>query len=499
MIYIVKMSERFIKSYNESPTMNNLYSLIQCICDTEYIAVSWDIDNNYWYVPCIFNKNIYTNDFKGWYLPTFINADNLPIDYNSKLFELSTPKIKLLTDKIIHTDCIFYIKVYLEKLYYDDMVKRYKFKQTLSISNISHSIRTPLNGILHMTKSIIDAKNTNSSIDESVKYLNISAVTLANNIIDIIDMSKLESGSLTISKEVFNIRETVKSALDYIESSIVNLHTCKIDYYIDISVPQYIYSDRTRIKQILINLLENALQNTINGDIFVHVSANIINLASENNAVIKCVDYQYLISFIVQDTGNGLDEITANNLFNPAELNSNSEQKCLSLRMSYLLSKVLNGNLKLLSSKIKVGSCFEFSILVYNEQYPEITNKHKCTNEHLLNILVVEDEYINRIVIKKLLKKMGFNIIMASSGEEALKLYNSDIDVCLIDIRMPNMTGFELADKIYALNNNAKMIGVTAQMIIEDNIKPWFSEFVYKPIQSDELYKKILTLCQFYP
>jgi CheY-like chemotaxis protein len=315
-------------------------------------------------------------------------------------------------------------------------------------------------------------------------------------------------------------------------------------------------------------------------------------------------DYQYAITFSVKDTGLGINPKYRMNLFKPIELLTNSKQKGLSLRISYLLAKALNGSLQLVSSQPGIGSCFEFTLIACDEEPPErysftlknlngkqillvdeqnnrvemckvfekynmkyniassydevsILHKDKKFNlivlqvddpiryatlftktpilviedrlskqfdysisrdydEHSfkiklmeifsnlyegdnqkLRILVVEDEQINRIVIEKILRQMGYkSITLACNGEEALNIYKrnpNNFDVLLIDIRMPIMSGFELSDEIHKLNPNARMLGIAAQMVLKEEIRPWFKDFIYKPIDTKEL-KKMLDL-----
>lgn len=607
------MSSVYINAYKNEPTIDNLIKLLIYDCSCDFIIITWYVGHGYWYIPIIYTNS--DNQKLGWYLLDEPTEHNIPIRCTAmkSYSEIKTKDAKVIlgwkNQCDVQLDSInnFLVYAFLDKLAYIDLLQRQKFRQELMLSNISHSIRTPLNGILHMTKEI-----TNSSDKkEAIQYLNQSTVALATNIFDIIDMTKLELGKLTLNKEVFNIRELITSTME-LANSLNKSRLIILDSHIDSSVPEYIFSDPKRIKQILINLLENALQHTQKGEIFVYVSATIINLSLEDsdrgNSLIETsivpTDYQYIINFSVRDTGPGIDPKCRANLFKPMELLTNAKQQGLSLRISYLLAKALNGNLQLLNSQLGVGSCFEFTLIACEEEPPiqhgntlknlkdkhillidEFNNKvnmcsvfekyhmkytlastyeelvilHKgkrfdliiCQVQDLdslnlgslftgvptmaisdriyksytysinsdydetsfktklieifsglakhdnseVRLLVVEDEQINRIVIEKLLRQAGYiAITMASNGEEAIKIYTRDpnaFDVLLIDIRMPLMSGFELADAVYKINPSAKMIGVTAQMVLEDEMKPWFKEFVYKPIDSSQLQKKI--------
>lgn len=611
-----------INAYKNDPTCENLIKLLVHEYKCDLVVLSWYVGHGYWYISGIYtsrvNAQVNDNQKQGWYLLDMPTKMNIPIQYPELC---STHTIRSKEAVVLLGWCLnayiedmpekeFLISAFLDKLALNDLLHRQKFRQELMLSNISHSIRTPLNGILHMTKTIVESTTPagiTDSTKEAVQYLNQSTVALAASIFDIIDMTKLELGKLTLNKEVFNIRELVISTIA-LAKTLNKARSITLDSYVDSSVPEYIYSDQKRIKQILINLLENALQHTQKGEIFIHLSATVINLSMEDsergNSLIEssvvATDYQYAITFSVKDTGPGIDPKCRMNLFKPMELLTNSKQQGLSLRISYLLAKVLNGNLQLISSQPGIGSCFEFTLVACEEEPPEkrsltlknLKNKQVLLIDELnsrvemckvfekyhmkytiastfeevsilhkgkkfdlvvlqvfdtsgynnvfpkvpvltvedrisrqcdysigtdydeqsfkaklteifsescrrdsqeLRILVVEDEQINRIVIEKLLRQMGYiAITMACNGEEAMVIYKhnpDNFDVLLIDIRMPLMSGFELSDAIHKMNPNARMIGVTAQMILEEEIRPWFKDFIYKPIDSKELQK----------
>lgn len=596
----MSVDETYIYAYKNDPSPENLAKLVSNDLNAELILITWYVGHGYWYIPVIWDKLIDTHiNSAGWYLLEEPMINNIPIRHSkvSSCISVGSSHVKILIcysreeTSTINSSQEFAISAFLDKISNVDLLKRQKFRQELTLSNISHSIRTPLNGILHMTKAITEEGCT----PDALQYLNQSTVALATNIFDIVDMTKLELGKLVLNKTVFNIRELINSTMS-LARTLNKSAEVVLDCHIESDVPKYIYSDPKRIKQILINLLENALQHTQKGEIFIYLSSMIVNLASEDSELVLSDDYQYLITFNIRDTGPGMDEQTQENLFKPMEIITNSKQQGISLRISYLLAKALNGDLKLIEAKPHKGSSFELSIITCEEEPPvvfsqtlktlknknilvyseidtdmikvferysmkytiansekEVTILHadkkfdliivqsedKATffrkifkNTPLLGIaeqagydyhlyeyddkslkiklieiftnvsvdtkqiklLIVEDEQINRIVIEKLLRQAGFvNITMATGGEEALFIYskNTNFDVLLIDIRMPLMSGFELADRIYKINPAAKMIGVTAQMVMEEETKPWFNNFVYKPIDSAELVKKI--------
>ncbi len=490
----------FIEVYAKTPTIAVLSKLLIEDLECDFALITWYISQNYWHIAAIYDKKIddcvNDNQRVGWYVLEEPNKKNIPIRHT---ILRNVVEIKSSTSKIILAfkeptpvlpDKEFIILAFLEKIALTDLLNRQRIRQELMLSNISHSIRTPLNGILHMT-NMISTADLKDDIKEAVQYLNQSSISLANNIFDIIDINKLELGKLQINKELFDIRKLLNTIIIF-SNTLNKSADVSIDHYVDPSVPEYIYSDAKRIKQILINLLENAIRHTHKGEICIYVASVVVDLAAEYSTDIHehKNTYQHYITFTISCSGLGINE-PQNSLFSPPELSSNSKQNGLSLRLSYLLAKQLNGNLKIVSNLH--GSCFEFSITV--DDFGETSND-PAVELSSIRILVVEDEHINRIVIEKLLRQAGvIAITMAANGREALEMYKPNaFDVILIDIRMPYMSGFELADKLHAINPNVKMIGVTAQVVSEEDNKPWFNQFVYKPIDTKELIKKIKAL-----
>ena len=606
-----------------SPDINAIYLAISHDIKSSFILISWIVSDNLWYIPAVLINN--QIDFLNTYIqgePSILGvsqlvnsnnitrgidsenllADNISLGIDAKKEVLSNSIMIYNSQNEIDDFYMFIIESTIEKIKSADFKNRYNKRTKLLLSNICHSIRTPLNAILHVTNELVSNTNTD--------YLNASAITLANSIFDIVDMANLEIGVIKITKELVNISTLIDEVI--LVAKTLNKKSISIESYVDQSTPEHIYSDKKKIKQILINLLENAIHNTNQGEIALYVSSTWVDLKQENNDTTSDsetseTDIQYSISFVVSDTGMGMDEKTKNSLFKPLEMLSNSKQQGISLRVSYLLAKKLGGSLYLKNSIQNQGSSFEFNIIVYEGEtitsnaeylqnktvllidnsetkiklcnimdkynmiytiassYEEVLLLHTenkfdliiwntinyntinynainynniellkqtrsiCIIDNIvdktnifsrivsssydefekallnifnneissqdINILVVEDEYINRIIIEKLLKTKGYkHIDMAKNGLEVIELVASkQYHVILLDIRMPIMSGFELAKKIYETygKNSPKMIGQTAQMVLDDEPKPYFKEFIYKPIDIDELDKKI--------
>lgn len=619
--------QNFINIYHNSLEIDSLYKILLHDLKADFLLITWHIVENTWYIPILHHNDLLYKEKYVVLEPTNNNINKLNILQNEYHGVLN-----LITFSTIHSNVVyngdtklsdyylFILESFLSKLIHHDIIMRHKYKQETLLSNICHSVRTPLNGILHMTNNLIEQNETpNSTWQESLEYLNQSVAALANNIFDIIDVTQLEVGKLKIIKDIFNVRDLVHEVLAIANSLASNLIKNKkiiLDYHIDDSVPEFIYSDAKRIKQILINLLENSIQHTSSGQIILLVQSVLIDLGHEEQINVLHDTLQHNISFMVHDTGVGIDPNTKQTLFRPTEINPKSSG--LSLRISYLLAKKLDGELKLIYSEPNKGSCFQLDIVVYEEQPPifdsdtlkslkgkrililddsnekltvcrildrymmqynlantyeeililhyskkydiiiinlntrsstpiidiaykihdnwkgipllaitdnlgdlpktifcdaiitpinsqifkqklisTVNQKPAIINEFSdMKILIVEDEQINRIVMEKLLRSIGYkNIDLANNGEEAIKLISQyNYDLLLLDIRMPLMNGFELAESVYKSKKNIKMIGITAQLISEEEFnksKDYLNIFVYKPIDIKELDKKI--------
>ena len=446
------------------------------------------------------------------------------IGYKYKLF-LCNVKSEIT----INDNDAFILTSYIDKLYHKFLLDKQKKEQEIMLSNISHSIRNPLNNILQLVPS-----------DGELK---MSALALSNSIIDIIDLTKLKMGKLQLNITRFSLTDCIQNILFIIND--INKNDIPINVVIADSIQDIIYTDEIRLKQIIINILENSINYTYEGAIDIYVS-------SVNN----------LINIIISDTGIGMNK----NILDETYTNIDG----ISIRLSSYLAELLGGKLKLNYTNSK-GTSFELSILsecnsiknidknilvigenkdvikllnfhnisfLYtskeNQKYYEdfdliivnvetdisqmkykysiaINNNTKCdesmnklsydklisimTNPNLYySVLIVEDDIIGRKLLVKTIKELNFKYVEnAKNGFDAIELIKSYFyDVMLIDIRMPNMSGFELAEFIrdyYKEKKCPKLIAITGQIIEEQN--GVFDEYLYKPINIYELNSKI--------
>ena len=353
------------------------------------------------------------------------------------------------------------------------------------LANCSHSIRTPLNGIVGMTSLISDTK-----LDEEqknyVEMLKESGYNLIRLVNDILDYSKLESGKLVIHNESFYLKECIESAHDIVLYK-ANEKNINMYHHIENDVADFIISDYNRLKQILINLYYNAIKFSPNNTkIYTNISIK------EKNGDEIC------ILFSIRDQGIGITDedkhkifISYNQLLN--ELNEkNNEGTGLGLSICKELCNLLKGQIWLESTEIENGSEFCFTIKTKISLECKDISESEIELLRDKTILIIDDNIINRISIAGMLMKWNMRPQLCSSSDEAMIFFNNNIkfDIILIDICLPKETGITLGKKIKKLNPNAKLIALSS-IINSSHDFNLFSYFLIKPVKE----VKLLSVC----
>jgi len=522
-------NNKIIDIYDSSENINSLINLIAQRFNITYLLITWNIDNKIWYIPVIlFDNCINQNENLGWYLNETPNYHNLP--YYNMVQNINKFSINIKSTTLIDKKCyIFYntkddeyslqkytsenyiFTLILTKIIYDDYIKRQNNRQEIYINHISHSIKTPLNNILNTLKLLnIDSDIHQTNFIENINNIDKSANTLTNNLIDIIDIVKLELNIMQIKLESFNLYQLIREIINLFE----NKKNITLNYFIENNVPENIISDKKKIKQVIINLLNNSFLYTVNGEINIYISSIAVD-ESENHNFTNLDNYnftnldnhnftnldKYEISIIVKDTGIGMDDKTENNLFKPVEFFVKNYQKGFSMRISYLLAKLLNGNLKLLYTKKDKGTCFQFDIIAgsaISEDKNNILN-YQTIKFDKLNILIVEDDDIGRVVLEKLLKQKKYNTVdSVVNGYEAYKLISNNItkyNIIITDIQMPKLDGIQLSKKISNLYSSLNkpipyIFGMTARILKLEDSKI-FNDMISKPLNINKIYDKL--------
>jgi len=364
------------------------------------------------------------------------------------------------------------------------------------LANMSHEIRTPLTAIIGFGESTLDSNQTVDERLSAIKSIVRNGKHLLHVINEILDISKIESGKLTTEKLPTNLFEILGDiqAMAGRESKNKGLDF-KIDYHFPL--PETITTDPIRLKQILLNLCNNAIKFTEQGRVNIDVSS----------------DGQRYINFAIIDTGIGLDKKQIDKLFTPfTQADSSTTRKYggtgLGLHISKLLIENLGGELNI-SSKLNQGSRFEFSIeagdlsnshvITEISPSPEITyDLDFCEQAPQLNgsILLAEDNADNQALISYYIRKTGATLTIAENGARALQsALNTTFDLILMDIQMPEVDGLEATKKLREANYQNPIVALTANATHEDAetcYQAGCDDFLSKPISWNQFYQ-ILT------
>ena len=362
------------------------------------------------------------------------------------------------------------------------------------LANMSHEIRTPMNGIMGMTQLLQQIDPT----DEQMEYLQdimASARSLLSLINDILDLSKIEAGKIDLESNEFSLRAVVsqvtRSQIPLAHSKGLALHTVISD-----EVPDCFVGDQLRLKQILLNVLGNAVKFTAKGKIAVSVS------------VLEIHEGCALLKFMIGDTGIGISPEALGNIFMPFVQADASTTRTyggtgLGLSICVKLSELLGGRMWAESTE-GVGSEFHLQIPFAVSEKPvangagaEIfTDERKDTPLH---ILVADDQELNLKFAVQILKRHGHTVVTASDGQQAFAAWErGSFDLVLMDVHMPVMDGVAAAKKIRAKERDSgshtPIIALTAFALKGDDVRfldQGFDGYVSKPVNIDALFKEL--------
>ncbi|HEX2936435.1 MAG TPA: PAS domain-containing protein [Bacteroidales bacterium] len=356
------------------------------------------------------------------------------------------------------------------------------------LANISHEIRTPMNGILGFAELLKEHKQPDTQ-EQFIDIITQSSTRLLHIIEDIVDISKLEAGQLQLKKDAVLLRNLLHDIFNIFRKQQEFLGKEYIKFYADIEISNsetYVLTDGDRLKQVLSNLLSNAFKFTDSG--FVKFGYRIIEKET--------------IEFYVQDTGIGIPHEFQNQLFKRFQQVDNSNSRKfggtgLGLAICEGIVKLLGGRIWLTSEKNK-GTTFYFTIPFVEPAIQSLPVQSNAVSEKTMDwssktILIVEDDLINLEYFKVLLYSTSINLISASTGEDAVSICteNQNIDLVLMDLRLPQMSGYEAFEKIRQMRPKLPLIAQSAFAMAEDAaqcLNFGFSDFIAKPINKNTFF-----------
>ena len=386
------------------------------------------------------------------------------------------------------------------------------------LANMSHEIRTPINAVLGMNEMIL-RESDNEKITSYARNVESSGKNLLSIINDILDFSKIEAGHMEIVENNYNLRKLLNDL-----NSMIRFRAEKkgleFDIFVDKELPDDLYGDEVRIRQIVTNLLTNSVKYTREGNVSLTVEG-YRKADLDDDETIKLADDEILLTFAVSDTGIGIREEDKGKLYSQFERVDMDQTRTiegtgLGLAITYDLTVMMGGRIDLISS-YGVGSTFTVKIPQkvignapvgdYSVETPE-NRETKGYRESFTapeaRILVVDDTALNLLVFKELLKKTQVQIDTARSAGEAIRLTMDTVyDVIFMDQRMPHTDGIQAMNMIReqhgGSNRETPIICLTADAVSgarERYIAAGFVDYLTKPVESEKLESM---LCRYLP
>jgi len=391
--------------------------------------------------------------------------------------------------------------------------------KSIFLANMSHELRTPLNAILGTGQILSRDADFAEKYEENLGLLASSGKYLLSLVNDVLEISRIEAGRVTLTRSVFNLKNTLMTSVQMIRLRAKEKNL-EFDVNFDPGLPENIRTDKAKLHQILNNLLDNAIKYTKTGGISFRVQV----LSRLDNCEIRDHSHQppgrmadktssINIRFTVEDTGIGISQEIQQHVFEHFVQASTAENSIkgvgLGLTICRQYASLMGGNISV-ESQPRKGATFTVELPVESvDESLDLSEGSKRrvigleTDQPMFNILIVEDDDNSRIVLKQLLEQVGFSVLEAKNGRQAVEMHTRyQPDLIWMDIRLPMMDGLEATRQIRAFTThnpqpaarNPVIIALTASVFEADRekvLEAGCDDFVRKPFHEDEIFDKM--------
>ncbi len=362
------------------------------------------------------------------------------------------------------------------------------------IANMSHELRSPLNAILGFSQLMLRNKNLPQEQSENAGIIHRSGEYLLTLINNVLDFAKIEAGKTTLNTKDFDLHQLLDDLEDMLHLRATNAGL-ELIFDRTADLPRYIYGDGVKLRQILLNLLGNAIKFTETGGVVLRVNS-VFNDQTEN----------YTLDFNINDTGVGIAPTELSGLFEAFSQTKSGQESQegtgLGLAISRQFVQLMGGDITV-TSELGKGTTFQFSIEAELGQTTASNRNNEkqvlalAANQPIYKILVVDDKPINCQLLVKLLTPLGFDVKQASNGKEAIEIWESwQPHLIFMDMRMPVMDGYEATKYIkgHVKGSATAIIALTASVLEEEKaivLSAGCDDFMRKPFQESAIFNML--------
>ena len=391
-----------------------------------------------------------------------------------------------------------------------DAADRANQAKSIFLANMSHELRTPLNAILGFSQLLTERQDLDQDERDDISIITQSGEHLLSLINDVLTMSKIETGGICLTVQVFNLDDLLID-IENMFSLAAAEQGIELELDIDENVPRYIKTDQVKLRQVLINLINNAIKFTKEGMVKVSIS----NGRYEKIVTEGIQKQQHLLNFKIQDSGPGILGSEQDMVFKPFVQTKVGQRVVegagLGLPISRQFVQMMGGDIKIISpvpenEKIgfiqNPGSIFDFNILVDRASRNDVIQDHDkqrvmdiAPGQPVYKLLIVDDNIMSRKLLLKILSKTRYPVREASNGLEAVKIWKEwQPDVIWMDLQMPLMDGYQAISEIKSIGGEASplIIALTASAFDEEMNKAFEAgcdDYLRKPYRISDIHR----------